>query len=80
MLASEQKACAVVQVQGREYRVLLDSGSHDANYVSEKVAKEIEGIRYEQRMNVRVSDGKFENIIAYIFIPIKLKVNNELIT
>ena len=80
MHASEQRACAVVQVQEREYRVLLDSGSHDANYVSEKVAKEIEGIRYNQRMNVRVGDGKVVETIAYIFIPIKLKVSNDLIT
>lgn len=57
---------------------MLDNGSRDSNYVSEKVAEELRGARYGQDLKVVTGDGKVTPLKEFTCLLIKIKVRDEI--
>jgi hypothetical protein len=78
MQGGDKKASAVAIVKGSEYSIMLDNGSRDSNYISERVAEEIGGARYQQKLRVVTGDGKVSELTEFICLLIEIKLKEEI--
>ncbi len=52
--------------------------SHNANYVNERVAENIGGVRYKELMNIKLGDGSHITVSDFFCVEIKIKLNEEI--
>jgi hypothetical protein len=74
----DKKASAVAIAKGTEYTVLLDNGSRDSNFVSERVAEELSSARYQQTLRVTTGDGKVTTLTEFTCLEIQVKLKDEI--
>ena len=79
MFAGSKRSKARAEVDGESYTILLDNGSHDSNYINEKIAEGLDKRRYKQEMKVRVGNGSVVNVHEFVCIDININLNDELI-
>jgi hypothetical protein len=77
MFSNEKVSRAVAIVEGQRFSVLLDNGSHDSNYISERAASQLTGKRYKRRLNVRTASGEVQKLIEFVYLEILIKLKDK---
>jgi hypothetical protein len=72
MVEGDRKATARVEVQGRSFSVILDNGSRESNFISERAAEQCAGPRYQQVLRVKTGDGKITEVSQFLFLLINI--------
>lgn len=79
MTTGEKSSRATAVVQGKDFTLLLDNGSHDANYINGRVAEELGCLRFKENLRVRLADGNFESLADFVYIEVLIKFKNSII-
>ena len=74
MINGEARTKAVAIIEEQEFEVILDNGSRNSNYISERTASKLMGRRYKQLLRVKTAKGDVSNLEEFLHLRIIIKL------